>query len=95
MFDRGNTFALRDIVTVKGVSRVMTFHGPARLDGLVSREELVGRKLVERFEGRDDRLYYKCVAGGAGAKGTSPPACWQWFLPAGGRRPAKAAWSGG
>jgi hypothetical protein len=59
VFDRGNTFALRDIVTVKGVSRVMTFHSAARLDGLVSREELVGRKLIELYEGRDDRLWYK------------------------------------
>ena len=35
-FDRGGVFAVKEVVTVKGVSRVMTFHGAARLDGLVS-----------------------------------------------------------
>jgi hypothetical protein len=63
IFDRGSSHALKQIVTVRGVSRVMTFHSAARLDGLVRREELVGHKLVETYEGRDDRLCYRWGAG--------------------------------
>ncbi|KAG2491059.1 hypothetical protein HYH03_010505 [Edaphochlamys debaryana] len=59
LFDRGSAFALRDILTVKNDRRVFNFYAAARLDGLERREELEGRKIIEHFTGRDDRLVYR------------------------------------
>ncbi|KXZ51889.1 hypothetical protein GPECTOR_11g323 [Gonium pectorale] len=59
LFDRGSAFALKDILTVKNDRRVFNFYAAARLDGLEKREELEGRKIIEHFVGRDDRLVYR------------------------------------
>jgi hypothetical protein len=59
LFAQGSAFNIRDILTVKGVRRVMNFFHEARLDGLVRREEALGSKTVEVYRGRDDRLVYR------------------------------------
>ena len=46
-FDGGSSFGLQDILTVKNERRVMNFYHTARLDGLMQREELEGRKVIE------------------------------------------------
>ncbi|GAX80447.1 hypothetical protein CEUSTIGMA_g7886.t1 [Chlamydomonas eustigma] len=58
-FDPGSSFGLKDILTVRNDRRTMNFYHGARLDGLVSREELQGRKMVETYASRDDRLVYR------------------------------------
>lgn len=37
----------------------MNFYHEARLDGLVTREEKIGHKTIERFKNRDDRMVYR------------------------------------
>ncbi|KAL6761433.1 hypothetical protein V8C86DRAFT_3131553 [Haematococcus lacustris] len=59
VFDGGSSFGLKDILTIKNEKRVMNFFHTARLDGLVQREEIEGHKVIELFEGRDDRLVYR------------------------------------
>ena len=39
----------------------MHFYVNARLDGLKCREEDVGKKIIERFEGRGDNLVYRSI----------------------------------
>ncbi|PNW72944.1 hypothetical protein CHLRE_14g612700v5 [Chlamydomonas reinhardtii] len=57
-FNRGSVFALKDILTVKNDRRVFNYYAAARLDGLEKREELEGRKVIQYYTGRDDRLIY-------------------------------------
>ncbi|GFH18688.1 uncharacterized protein HaLaN_15535 [Haematococcus lacustris] len=59
VFDGGSSFGLKDILTIKNEKRVMNFFHTARLDGLVQRAEIEGHKVIELFEGRDDRLVYR------------------------------------
>ena len=42
-----------------GVKRVFNFYSAARLDGLVRREELEGKKIIETFANRKDRMVYR------------------------------------
>jgi len=60
-FDPGHTANLQKIISVEGERREMHFYADARLDGLKSRIEVFGKKTVEEFEGRDDRLIYRSV----------------------------------
>jgi hypothetical protein len=60
----GSLFAVESLHTVRGERRTINFHSAARLDGLVCREELLGKKLIERFTGRDDRLEYRSATFG-------------------------------
>ena len=39
----------------------LQFYTSARLDGLQEREEIFGKKMIEKFQGRDDRLEYRLV----------------------------------
>eukprot|EP00933_Yihiella_yeosuensis_P068344 TRINITY_DN7388_c2_g1_i1.p1 TRINITY_DN7388_c2_g1~~TRINITY_DN7388_c2_g1_i1.p1 ORF type:complete len:862 (-),score=200.08 TRINITY_DN7388_c2_g1_i1:210-2795(-) len=52
--------ALKEFREVSAVSRELIFYN-SRLDGLVRCVELVGRKMFEHFEDRDDRLSYHSV----------------------------------
>ncbi|GFR42728.1 hypothetical protein Agub_g3646 [Astrephomene gubernaculifera] len=77
LFDRGSAFALKDILTVKNDRRVFNFYAAARLDGLERREEIEGRKIIEHFVGRDDRLIYRSATYAedpAAAAGNASPA---------------------
>lgn len=60
----GSLFAVKSLHTVRGERRTINFYSAARLDGLVCREELVGKKLIERFSGRDDKLEYRSATFG-------------------------------
>jgi hypothetical protein len=60
----GSLFAVKSLHTVRGERRTINFYSAARLDGLVCREELVGKKLIDRFSGRDDRLEYRSATFG-------------------------------
>ncbi|KAI9224825.1 hypothetical protein BC828DRAFT_372431 [Blastocladiella britannica] len=57
-FDRGRPHALMEHVTEQGRTTRMRFFAGARSDGLFDREEL-GTKVIEHFEGREDRLVYR------------------------------------
>ena len=59
MFDPGRSHAVKDIVIIKDRMRTTSYYSHARLDGLISREEDFGMRMVERFEGRADRLVYR------------------------------------
>jgi hypothetical protein len=61
-FDPGASFGLKETKTVKGEERVMHFYHTARLDGLVERKEVLGTKITETFQDRDDRLVYRSVS---------------------------------
>lgn len=52
--------ALKEFREIAAVSRALTFYN-SRLDGLVRCVELIGRKMFEHFEDRDDRLIYHSV----------------------------------
>jgi hypothetical protein len=61
----GSLFAVKSLHTVRGERRTsINFYSAARLDGLVCREELLGKKVIERFTGRDDRLKYRSATFG-------------------------------
>eukprot|EP00775_Hariotina_reticulata_P013287 gene13287-13418_t len=69
-FAPGSLFAVKDLHVVRGERRTINFYSVARLDGLVRREEVLGVKLTESFEGRDDRLQCRSAtfsSAGAGA----------------------------
>eukprot|EP00931_Biecheleriopsis_adriatica_P115263 TRINITY_DN91078_c0_g1_i1.p1 TRINITY_DN91078_c0_g1~~TRINITY_DN91078_c0_g1_i1.p1 ORF type:complete len:918 (+),score=248.51 TRINITY_DN91078_c0_g1_i1:55-2754(+) len=52
--------ALKEFREVSALSRELLFYN-SRLDGLVRSVELIGRKMFEFFEDRDDRLIYHSV----------------------------------
>jgi len=52
--------ALKKFQEIAAVSRELVFYN-SRLDGLVRCVELIGRKMFEHFEDRDDRLIYHSV----------------------------------
>jgi hypothetical protein len=57
----GRTSGLQSFVQVGRRQRVFDFYEHSRVDGLVQREEIVGRKVIERFKHRDDKLSYRSV----------------------------------
>ncbi|ORZ35140.1 hypothetical protein BCR44DRAFT_130074 [Catenaria anguillulae PL171] len=59
-FERGRALALMEHVMEHGRTLRMRFFPGARSDGLYDRLE-VGNKIIERFEGRGDRLVYRSV----------------------------------
>lgn len=61
-YDSGNAFALKTLELRDGVSIRLTFYDTARLDGLVERHDVFGKKMTEMFRGRDDRLSYRSVS---------------------------------
>eukprot|EP00163_Fabomonas_tropica_P007385 TRINITY_DN1710_c0_g1_i2.p1 TRINITY_DN1710_c0_g1~~TRINITY_DN1710_c0_g1_i2.p1 ORF type:complete len:683 (-),score=196.63 TRINITY_DN1710_c0_g1_i2:121-2169(-) len=60
-FHPGRSFAIKEIVYEKGKTRTMEFYPEARLDGLVKRVQLLGKKVMEYFVDRADRLCYRSV----------------------------------
>jgi len=60
-FEQGRPSGLRKHVDVTGKRREFHFYTSARLDSLVRREEDIGKKVIEVFEGRDDHLVYRSV----------------------------------
>jgi len=52
--------ALKEFREVSALSRELLFYN-SRLDGLVRSVELIGKKMLEHFEDRDDRLVYHSV----------------------------------
>jgi len=57
----GRPFGLRVHELVSGERRRLRFYPGARLDGLQLREETLGKKTIETYVGRDDRLVYRSV----------------------------------
>lgn len=72
----GRPGSLREWVEWVGKRRVLHYNVSARLDGLASREEDFGVKIIERFENRPDFLVYRSVrlapAAAGAASGQSP-----------------------
>ncbi|GMI05467.1 hypothetical protein TrVE_jg4585 [Triparma verrucosa] len=60
-FGPGRLLSLKHLIEWTGKRREMHFYVNARLDGLKCREEDVGKKIIERFEGRGDRLVYRSI----------------------------------
>jgi hypothetical protein len=58
----GRVFSLRQLVEYTGRRRELYFYVTARQDGLVCREDDIGHKIIERFEGRPDQLVYRSVS---------------------------------
>ncbi|EFJ23290.1 flagella associated protein 50 [Selaginella moellendorffii] len=71
-FNQGTSFGLKEIEIVEGVSRKFMFHSGARTDGLVCREELLGKKLVETFDNSESSMVYRCACYGVPAPVTLP-----------------------
>ena len=57
----GRPGALKTVVEVAGRRREYTFHAKGRTDGLVTRVEDVGEKVVETFAKRPDHLTYRAL----------------------------------
>ncbi|CAM9369059.1 unnamed protein product, partial [Discosporangium mesarthrocarpum] len=60
-FRPGRADSLRNFISWSGRRREIHFFVEARLDGLVSREEDIGRKIIQRMKGRPDGLTYRSV----------------------------------
>jgi hypothetical protein len=60
MFLPGRRYGLKDYI-VEEKRRCYTFFPKARVDGMVIRNELIGEKVVEEFEERDDFMVYRSV----------------------------------
>eukprot|EP00903_Cladosiphon_okamuranus_P016150 g14905.t1 len=61
LFRPGRANALRNLITWSGRRRELYFFVEARLDGLVSRVEDIGQKVIQTMQGRGDRLTYRSV----------------------------------
>ncbi|CAN0393322.1 unnamed protein product [Pylaiella littoralis] len=61
LFRPGRGNALRKLTTWSGRRRELYFFVEARLDGLVSRLEDIGQKVIQTMQGRTDRLTYRSV----------------------------------
>jgi len=60
MFEPGRKYGLKDYI-LEEKKRSITFFSKARVDGMITRNELIGQKVVEEFEDRDDFLIYRSV----------------------------------
>jgi hypothetical protein len=60
MFDPGRKYGLKDYI-LENKRRSLTFFPKARVDGMVTRNEIIGEKVVEEFEERDDFMIYRSV----------------------------------
>lgn len=60
-FEPGRTYGLKEYIRVEDKKRYFTFYSSSREDGLARRDELIGVKVVEEFEDRDDLLVYRSV----------------------------------
>jgi len=75
-FDPGRTIpgqGLKELIYIEGVQREFHFYASARLDGLISRIEEIGKKTTQVFDGSKDSLTYRSVSyhaieGGASAE---------------------------
>jgi len=54
--------ALKDMYEWTGRKRELHYYTSARIDGLVKRVDEMGKKCMEYFEGRDDKLIYRSVS---------------------------------
>eukprot|EP00953_Heterococcus_sp_UTEX-ZZ885_P009290 5491-Heterococcus_DN1.PRE.2 len=61
LFLPGRHLNLKECIEWIGHKRVCTFYSEARLDGLKSRTEVMGVKIIELFEGRQDKLIYRSI----------------------------------
>eukprot|EP00752_Nemacystus_decipiens_P018589 g16667.t1 len=61
LFRPGRANSLRNLITWSGRRRELYFFVEARLDGLVSRVEDIGKKVIQTMQGRGDRLTYRSV----------------------------------
>jgi len=61
-FAQGRTRGLLSFTEIAGVKRIFEFYPHARVDGMIKREEIIGVKIIELYENRDDRLTYRSVA---------------------------------
>mmetsp|Transcript_26582 Transcript_26582/g.52378 ORF Transcript_26582/g.52378 Transcript_26582/m.52378 type:complete len:730 (-) Transcript_26582:206-2395(-) len=62
IFDPGRQQGLQELIQVDNKKRYFTFYPQARVDGMVRRDELIGHKIIEEYEERDDNLIYRSVA---------------------------------
>ncbi|CAM9228570.1 unnamed protein product, partial [Choristocarpus tenellus] len=60
-FRPGRFDSLRNYISWSGRQRELHFFVEARLDGLVSRVEDIGHKIIQRLQGRPDSLTYRSV----------------------------------
>ena len=61
MFLPGNPHALRTMRRTAGERNLLVFYPESRLDGMISREEILGKKTIELYANRRDRLIYRSV----------------------------------
>lgn len=61
-FEPGRPHGLKEFIRVEDTKRYFTFYWSSREDGMASRDEHIGVKVIERFEGRDDFVIYRSVA---------------------------------
>jgi hypothetical protein len=61
-FEPGRPQGLKEHIWVEGERRELHFYSSARLDGLVTRVELVGKKTYMIFDGSRDPLIYRSVS---------------------------------
>mmetsp|Transcript_69999 Transcript_69999/g.195823 ORF Transcript_69999/g.195823 Transcript_69999/m.195823 type:complete len:880 (-) Transcript_69999:41-2680(-) len=76
----GRAGSLKESIEWTGRRREVYLYVSARQDGLVKREEDIGRKITELFEGRTDNLVYRSVSVREDSSGATKP---QHTLPSG------------
>ncbi|KAI5079565.1 hypothetical protein GOP47_0005044 [Adiantum capillus-veneris] len=60
-FDPGASFGLKETEIIDGQSRKFLFYADTRTDGLNTRDEVIGKKLVESFINHEACLVYLCA----------------------------------
>ena len=60
-FSKNQKFALEEWLEVIGVRRELRFKAKRRQDGMVKREEIFGKKIVEYYSDRPDRLLKRLI----------------------------------
>ncbi len=59
LYDKGKYSDLKEYKETKGKQIVLDFYPSQRVDGMQRREIIVGRKVIETFNNRDDFLVYR------------------------------------
>ncbi|KAH7425775.1 hypothetical protein KP509_11G070000 [Ceratopteris richardii] len=63
-FTPGASFGLKEMEIIDGNSRKFLFYSSSRTDGLIMRDEILGKRITENFKNHEACLVYRCVCYG-------------------------------
>ena len=60
-YNPGNQFHWRQVIEIASRLRIIKYYHNRNIDGLIMREERIGQKTIEYYEGRDDKVIYRSM----------------------------------